>query len=85
LRRRIGVIGAVLVLAAGLAVPAASAARHMLVGIQDDAQTLYGNPTTTFPILRQLRVQVIRVGLTRSTNVLVVSAAFLFVVTMLFI
>jgi putative glycosyl hydrolase len=63
LRRRIGVIGAVLVLAAGLAVPAASAARHMLVGIQDDAQTLYGNPTTTFPILRQLRVQIIRVNM----------------------
>ena len=63
MRRRIGVIGAVLVLAAGLAVPAATAARHLLVGIQDDAQTLYGNPTTTFPILRQLRAQIIRINL----------------------
>ena len=63
MRRRIGVIGAVLVLAAGLAVPAASAARHLLVGLQDDAQTLYGNPTTTFPLLRQLRTQIIRVNM----------------------
>jgi hypothetical protein len=63
LRRRIGVIGAVLVLAAALAVPAANAQPHMLVGIQDDAQTVYGNPTTTFALLRQLRTQVIRINL----------------------
>ena len=63
MRRRIGVIGAVLILAAGLAVPAAGAARHLLVGIQDDAQTVYGNPTTTFSILRQLRTQIVRMNL----------------------
>ncbi|MDX6511569.1 MAG: hypothetical protein QOE36_1073 [Gaiellaceae bacterium] len=40
-----------------------SAARHVLVGIVDDAQTLYGDPDHTFPILKQLRVQVVRVNL----------------------
>ncbi|TMK71172.1 MAG: hypothetical protein E6G50_05940 [Actinobacteria bacterium] len=63
MRRRIGVIGAVVVLAAGLAVPAATAQAHMLVGIQDDAQTVYGNPTTTFALLHQLRTQIIRINL----------------------
>jgi hypothetical protein len=63
LRRRIGVIAAVSTLAAGLAVPAATAARHMLVGIQDDAQTVYGNPTTTFRTLRELRTQIVRINL----------------------
>jgi Glycosyl hydrolase catalytic core len=51
------------VLAAGLAVPAAHAQRHLLVGIQDDAMTLYGDPTFTFRTLRQLRVQIIRINL----------------------
>ncbi len=63
MRRRVGVIAAVLVLAAGLGVSAASAQRHLLVGIQDDAQTLYGNPVTTFPILKQLRTQIVRINL----------------------
>jgi hypothetical protein len=54
---------AVSTLAAGLAVPAATAARHMLVGIQDDAQTVYGNPTTTFRTLRELRTQIVRINL----------------------
>ena len=48
MRRRIGVVAAALVLAAGLGVPAASAQAHMLVGLQDDAMTVYGNPSTTF-------------------------------------
>ncbi|HZC29580.1 MAG TPA: glycosyl hydrolase [Gaiellaceae bacterium] len=63
MRRRIGVVVAALVLAAGLGVPAAGAQAHMLVGIQDDALTLYGNPTFTFPLLRTLRVQIIRINL----------------------
>jgi hypothetical protein len=49
---------------AGLAVPAAAtASRHMLVGIQDEANTLYGNPDQTFPILKRLRTQVLRINL----------------------
>jgi Glycosyl hydrolase catalytic core len=63
LRRRLGVVAAVVLLAAGLGVPAAGAQAHMLVGLQDDALTLYGNPTTTFSILRQLRVQIVRINL----------------------
>src|SRR5712691_10180837 len=35
----------------------------MLVGIQDDANTLYGDPDKTFPILKQLRVQLLRVNM----------------------
>ena len=63
MRRRIGVIAAVLVVAAGLSVPAAGAAAHVLVGIQDDAQTVYGNPVTTFATLKTLRTQVVRMNL----------------------
>jgi len=61
--------------AAALAVTAASAAtrapagkkrataHRVLLGIQDDANTLYGDPDQTFPVLRQLRPQVLRVNL----------------------
>jgi hypothetical protein len=63
LRRRAGILFAAAALAAGLSVPAASAQRHLLVGIQDDAQTVYGNPSATFALLRQLHVQIVRVNL----------------------
>ena len=56
-------LAAALVVAAGLAVPAANAQRHMLVGIQDDAMVLHGNPVFTFGVLRQLRTQVLRINL----------------------
>jgi hypothetical protein len=49
--------------AALLVVPTANASKHMLVGINDEADTLYGNPDVTFPILRRLHVQVLRVNL----------------------
>jgi hypothetical protein len=62
-RRRISVAAALVVLAAALGVPAAGAQAHMLVGIQDDAMTLYGNPAATFSLLRQLRVQVVRINM----------------------
>jgi hypothetical protein len=61
--RHIAVLAATLLLAAGLSVPAATASRSMLVGILDEANVLYGDPYTTFPILRQLRTDVIRVNL----------------------
>jgi hypothetical protein len=63
LRKRIGVLLAVFVLSAGLGVAAAGARSHMLVGIQDDAQTLYGDPVKTYAILKQLRVQIVRINL----------------------
>ena len=62
MRKRIGALSAVLVLAASLGVAAASA-HHVLVGLQDDAQTVYGNPVTSFATLHQLRVQVVRMNL----------------------
>lgn len=66
--RPIAFIAAVIATAAGLAVPASTATsatsgRHMLVGIVDDAQTLYGDPDRTYPLLKKLRVQVVRVNL----------------------
>jgi hypothetical protein len=57
---------------AGLAVSAATASpkkaaraqsSHLLVGINDEAFTLYGDPTTAFATLRALKAQVIRVNL----------------------
>jgi hypothetical protein len=44
-------------------VPAAHAAKGMQVGIYDEAETLYGNPDGTFPLLRQLGVKVLRTNL----------------------
>jgi hypothetical protein len=35
----------------------------MLVGMQDDAMVLYGNPVMTFGLMKQLRVQIVRVNL----------------------
>ena len=63
MRRRIGVAAAIVLVAAGLAVPAAQAKQHMLVGIQDDAMTLHGNPQFTFSTMKSLRAQIIRINL----------------------
>jgi hypothetical protein len=63
LRRRIGVFVAIVFLAAGLSVPVAQSARGMLVGLQDDAMALRGDPTFTFNMMKQLRVQIVRINL----------------------
>jgi hypothetical protein len=63
LPRRLGVFVAIVVVAAGLSVPAALGARGMLVGIQDDAMALRGNPSFTFSTMKQLRVQIVRINL----------------------
>ena len=56
----------------GLAVSAATASSkkhastknaHLLVGINDEPNTLYGNPTTAFQTLTTLKAQVLRVNL----------------------
>jgi hypothetical protein len=62
--RRIALLAALAcaAIAAACTQPAA-AAPHMLVGIQDDAQFLYGNPQQTFPYLKTLRDQVVRANL----------------------
>jgi Glycosyl hydrolase catalytic core len=54
---------AIAFVAVGLSVPAAQGARGMLIGVQDDAMTLRGNPTFTFGTLKQLRVQIVRINL----------------------
>ena len=62
--RRIALIAACCAaIAAAACAQSASAAPHMLVGIQDDAQFLYGNPQTSFPVLKSLRDQVVRANL----------------------
>jgi hypothetical protein len=51
---------------AGLAASSATAGKkstHLLVGINDEAFTLYGDPTTAFETLKSLRTQVLRVNL----------------------
>jgi hypothetical protein len=70
--KRIALIATAVVAAAGLAVqaataqpkqPAKKAASHMLVGINDEANTLYGNPAQAFAELKTLKTQVLRVNL----------------------
>jgi hypothetical protein len=70
--KRIALLATVVVAAAGLAVSAATASpkkhtvktsSHLLVGINDEAFTLYGDPTTAFATLKTLKAQVIRVNL----------------------
>ena len=43
--------------------PAASASRFIEHGIFDDAQIHYGNPDVVFPMLKQLRSQLLRINL----------------------
>ena len=65
-------IAAVALLAAALAATSASAAStggkkatstHLLVGINDEAFALYGDPSSAFETLQSLRTQVLRVNL----------------------
>jgi hypothetical protein len=70
--KRIALIAVAVAAVAGLAVSAATASpkkhharssANLLVGINDEANTLYGDPTTAFPTLASLRAQVLRVNL----------------------
>ena len=61
--RRLGVAAAALALAALLVVPSATGARKMLIGLLDETSALYGNPDKTYPMLKRLRVQVVRMDL----------------------
>ena len=58
--RQIVILVAALAAGGVLAVSGAGAKPGMLVGIYDDAQVV-SNPEKTFPLLRQLRVEVVRV------------------------
>jgi hypothetical protein len=70
--KRIALCATVVAAVAGLAVSAATAASkkpvraqssHLLVGINDEAFTLYGDPSYAFTTLKALKAQVIRVNL----------------------
>jgi len=70
--KRIALLATAVLAAAGLAVSAATASpkkhqtktsSHLLVGINDEALALYGDPTTAFATLKSLKAQVIRVNL----------------------
>ena len=63
MHKRVAVVAAVLATAAGLGAQSAAPSASMLVGIYDEPHTLYGEPDHYFPILRQLRTQVLRVNL----------------------
>jgi len=56
-------VAAALAATAALCVPAASASRFLQHGIFDDTQVNYGNPDRVFPMLQQLRSQLVRVNL----------------------
>jgi hypothetical protein len=60
--RRVALVAAAVAAVAGFAVPGAAASRSLQVGIFDDSSVL-GNPAKTFPLLKQLRTQVVRVTL----------------------
>ncbi len=45
------------------ALSASAASTHLTVGIYDEGVTLYGKPTSVFPVFRALRAQVIRLNL----------------------
>jgi hypothetical protein len=60
--RRLAALAAGVVLALVTA-QSVTASPRLQVGLYEEAQTLFGNPDTTFPLLQQLRVQTLRVNL----------------------
>lgn len=60
--RLLALVAATVALAAGAA-SSASAAPGMAVGFFDDAQTVYGDPAVTYPTLKDLRAQIVRIAL----------------------
>jgi hypothetical protein len=63
MRRLVARLALSVVFVALLSPGSATASRSMLVGLFDDAST-YGAPTSTFPLLQRLHVQVVRLTLT---------------------
>src|SRR5688500_8173103 len=62
LSTRVAVAAAVVAMAM-LLVPTAGASRFLKHGIFDDAAIHYGNPDQVFPVLKQLRSQLVRINL----------------------
>jgi Glycosyl hydrolase catalytic core len=61
-KRFLGVCAALCAVVA-IGAPSATPSSHMLVGILDESSAVYGNPDKTFPILGQLKVQVLRINI----------------------
>jgi len=61
--RRFFLTVALVVVTAGATAQTAAPSPGLMTGIYDEAQTLYGNPDRTFPILAQLGTQMLRVNL----------------------
>jgi hypothetical protein len=67
--KRIALLIVVVLAVAGIAGSAATAASkstkssHLLIGINDEANTLYGDPASAFTALKTLKTQVLRVNL----------------------
>ena len=57
------VAAATAIVAALVGASTADASRYIQKGISDDAQVLYGNPDTVFPMLKQLNTKLLRVNL----------------------
>jgi hypothetical protein len=56
-------VAAVAATAVGLGAQSATSSARMLVGVYDEPHTLYGEPDFYFPILKELRAQVLRVNI----------------------
>ncbi|HUR84065.1 MAG TPA: hypothetical protein VMY78_01860, partial [Solirubrobacteraceae bacterium] len=64
--KRIALIATAVLAVGVLSVSAATAApksSHLLIGINDEADTLYGNPSAAFATLKSLKTPVLRVNL----------------------
>jgi hypothetical protein len=59
----VAVLAVFAVACAALAPTASSASPRLVKGVYEEAQTLYGNPDRSFPILGQLRSEALRVNL----------------------
>jgi hypothetical protein len=68
----LGIVAAGLV-AIAVSAPGAQAKPQMLVGLLDEASALYGNPDQTYPILKKLRVEVVRMNLYWGTTTFAVA------------
>jgi hypothetical protein len=60
---RVALAAATVLAVAGLAVPAAGATPLMIVGFNDEANTLYGDADWSLPLMQQLHTQLLRVDL----------------------
>jgi hypothetical protein len=61
--KRLASVLALLAVSCAAVAPTASPSPRLLKGIYDEAQTLYGNPDRTFPMLGLLRTEAVRVNL----------------------